>query len=89
VPQPKRVHGYYTMPLLAGGRLVGRVDPARDGRTLIARKLSMNKASVVEPMAQALVDAASWVGCDSVRLEQVEPSDLRPRLEAAIGERSA
>jgi uncharacterized protein len=75
--------------LLAGGRLVGRVDPARDGRTLIARKLSMDKPSAVEPMAQALVGAASWVGCDNVRLEQVEPSDLRPRLEAAIGERSA
>jgi uncharacterized protein len=89
VPQPKRVHGYYTMPLLAGGRLVGRVDPARDGRTLIARKLSMDKPSAVEPMAQALVEAASWVGCDNVRLEQVEPADLRPRLQAALGERGA
>ena len=43
VPQAKRVHGYFTMPLLAGGRLVGRVDPARSGRTLVARKLTLDK----------------------------------------------
>jgi uncharacterized protein len=87
VPQAKRVHGYFTMPLLAGGRLVGRVDPARSGTTLVARKLSLDKPSAAEPMAQALVEAASWVGCDSVKLQQVEPANLEPRLRAALSER--
>jgi uncharacterized protein len=84
VPKHKRVHGYYTMPLLAGGRLVGRVDPAREGTTLVARKLSLDKPAAAEPMAQALTEAASWVGCDAVRLEQVDPAPLRSRLEAAL-----
>jgi uncharacterized protein len=84
VPPAKRVHGYFTMPLLAGGRLVGRVDPAREGRTLIARKLSLDKAAAAEPMARALAEAAQWVGCDSVRLEQVEPTGLEARLRAAL-----
>ncbi len=84
VPQHKRVHGYFTMPLLAGGRLVGRVDPAREGRTLVARKLSLDKPTAAEAMALALVEAASWVGCDSVRLEQVEPAGLESRLRAAL-----
>jgi uncharacterized protein len=84
VPSPKRVHGYYTMPLLAGGRLVGRVDPAREGKTLVARKLSLDKPSAAEPMARALVEAASWVGCDSVRLGPVEPSHLEGRLRSAL-----
>ena len=89
VPPAKRVHGYFTMPLLAGGRLVGRVDPARSGSTLIARKLTMDKPSAAEPMAQALVEAASWVGCDNVKLQAVEPAGLEPRLRSALADRGA
>jgi uncharacterized protein len=89
VPRPKRVHGYFTMPLLAGGRLVGRVDPARSGSTLIARKLTMDKPSAAEPMAQALVEAASWVSCDNVKLQAVEPAALEPRLRSALADRGA
>lgn len=84
VPAAKRVHGYFTMPLLAGGQLAGRVDPARNGTTLIARKLSLEKPAAAEPMAQALVEAASWAGCDSVKLQQVEPSALEGRLRSAL-----
>ena len=89
VPQPKRVHGYFTMPLLSGGRLIGRVDPGRSGSTLIARKLTMDKPAAAEPMAQALVEAASWVGCDNVKLQQVEPPRLEQRLRAALAAQGA
>ncbi len=86
VPQAKRIHGYFTMPLLAGGRLVGRVDPARSGRTLIARKLSLDKPGAAEPMAQALAEAAAWVSCDTVKLQQIEPPQLEARLRSALAE---
>jgi uncharacterized protein len=88
VPKHKRVHGYFTMPLLAGGQLAGRVDPAREGKTLIARKVSLERASAAEPMAQALREAASWVGCDDVRLEQIEPPQHASRLAAALARTS-
>lgn len=84
VPKPKRVHGYFTMPLLAKGRLLGRVDPARSGRTLIARQLSLDTPTAAEPMARALAEAAEWVGCDGVQLDRVEPPNLAPRLTAAL-----
>ena len=84
VPKHKRVHGYFTMPLLADGRLVGRVDPARDGTTLVARQVSLDKAAAAEPMARALREAATWVGCDEVRLERIEPAEHAPRLLAAL-----
>ena len=88
VPKHKRIHGYYTMPLLAGGRLVGRVDPAREGKTLVARKVSLERATAAEPMAQALCEAAAWVGCDDVRLEQIEPAQHASRLAAALSQAS-
>lgn len=84
VPKPKRVHGYFAMPLLTGGRLRGRVDPAREGTTLVARQLSMEGPGAVEPMARALREAAAWVGCDTVRVERCAPEPLRPQLRAAL-----
>ena len=83
VPAPKRVHGYYTMPLLARGRLVGRVDPARSGRTLVARRLSLDTPWAAEAMARALAEAAAWVGCDSVEVGHVVAR--RPGTAAAQG----
>jgi len=84
VPREKRVHGYYTMPLLAGGRIVGRADPARSGRTLVARHVMLDKASAAAPMARALAEAALWVGCDSIRAERVSPAALAQPLLAAL-----
>jgi uncharacterized protein YcaQ len=84
VPKPKRVHGYFAMPLLAGGRLVGRVDPVRHGKVLVARQLSLDTAAAVEPMARALREAAEWVGCTSVELGQVSPPRLAAPLATAL-----
>ncbi|MGW5399038.1 winged helix-turn-helix domain-containing protein [Streptomyces sp. NPDC003952] len=70
VPKPQRIHGYFAMPLLAGGRLQGRVDPAREGTTLVARQLSLTTPKAARPMAEALQEAATWVGCDTVRIDR-------------------
>ena len=84
VPAPKRVHGYYTMPLLAGGKLIGRVDPARSGKTLIARQLTLDTPRAVPQMARALTEAATWVGCNNVALETINPPELQQPLTAAL-----
>ncbi|MDX3232842.1 winged helix-turn-helix domain-containing protein [Streptomyces sp. ME19-01-6] len=84
VPKPKRVHGYFAMPLLSGGRLLGRVDPAREGKTLVARQVSLEGPKAVAPMAQALLEAAGWVGCESVRIERADHPELAAALTAAV-----
>ncbi|MFF4607992.1 winged helix-turn-helix domain-containing protein [Streptomyces sp. NPDC001339] len=88
VPRPRRIHGYFAMPLLAGGRLVGRVDPAREGTTLVARQVSMRNGKAVAPMATALLEAAAWVGCDSVRVERCDDAELAAALRAELRQRS-
>ncbi|UUU41754.1 winged helix-turn-helix domain-containing protein [Streptomyces sp. NBC_00162] len=70
VPKPKRIHGYFAMPLLAGGQLRGRVDPGREGTTLVARQLSLETPGAAAAMAEALWEAARWVGCQEVRVER-------------------
>ncbi|OUC90817.1 winged helix-turn-helix domain-containing protein [Streptosporangium minutum] len=86
VPKEKRVHGYFTMPVLAGGRLIGRVDPAREGSTLVGRQVSLepgvNQRKGVESLADALWEAASWVGCDDVRVDRVDPHLSEPLRHA-------
>ena len=83
VPKPKRVHGYYAMPLLAGGRIVGRVDPKREGRTLHAVQVSVEPRAIAK-MAAALREAAEWVGCDAVALGRVGPAEAAAPLRAAL-----
>ncbi|GGV74132.1 winged helix-turn-helix domain-containing protein [Streptomyces thermoviolaceus] len=89
VPRHKRVHGYYAMPVLAGGRLVGRVDPARAGRTLVARQVTVDGIKAVPAVARALVEAASWVDCTDVRAERVDAPELRAPLERELARLSA
>ncbi|MEU5533820.1 crosslink repair DNA glycosylase YcaQ family protein [Streptomyces sp. NPDC020362] len=80
VPKPKRVYGYFAMPVLAGGRLVGRVDPAREGSTLVAKQVTLDGPKAVPSVAQALIEAATWVNCTDVRVERVDAPELREAL---------
>ncbi|HEY8105858.1 MAG TPA: hypothetical protein VIE46_07095, partial [Gemmatimonadales bacterium] len=59
-------------------------DPAREGRTLVARRVSLAGAGAASQMAQALERAAEWVGCSAVRVERVEPPALGAPLRAAL-----
>lgn len=75
VPKAKRVHGYFTMPVLSGGKLIARVDPSREGQTFVARHVSFESSRVrpadVAGVREALWSAADWVGCTDVRVERV------------------
>lgn len=88
VPAGQRVHGYFAMPVLHAGRLVARVDPAREGTTLIARRVTLHEGAAVdtalEGVARALVEAATWVGASALRLEEVRPAGNVRRLRSLI-----
>ena len=83
VPAGDRVHGYFVMPVLAGGKLVGRVDPGRSGTTLIAKRVSGEPAAAKQ-IARALVEAARWVGCDDVTIAEARPAPFKAALRTAL-----
>lgn len=78
VPAPKRVHGYYVMPILEGDTLVGRVDPKfhRDQGVLEIKrvwwepgvKVTRVRRRSLESAAQGL---ASAVGAGRVELPSI------------------
>jgi uncharacterized protein YcaQ len=83
VPAPDRVHGYFVMPVLAGGKLVGRVDPGRSGTTLVAKRVSGEPAAAKQ-IARALIEAARWVGCDDVTIAEARPAPFKAALRTAL-----
>jgi uncharacterized protein len=83
VAAPDRVHGYFVMPVLAGGKLVGRVDPGRSGTTLVAKRVSGEPAAAKQ-IARALVEAARWVGCDDVTVTEARPAPFKAALRTAL-----
>ncbi len=70
-PKEERVNGYFTMPVLAGGELIGSLDPAREATTLVARHVRLSDASSRDLLESALHEAAMWVGASTTRVESV------------------
>ena len=84
VPAAKRQYGYFAMPVLSGGRIVGRVDPARSGKTFVARRVDVPAAKDVPAVAAAITEAATWVGSSGVVVERVSPESSARALRKAL-----
>ncbi len=83
-PKAKRIFGYFAMPVLAGTRIVGLVDPARVGDALVARQVTLLDPDSSPQVALALTEAATWVGCTRVTVERVEPASSSVALTRAL-----
>ena len=90
-PAPKRRYGYFTLPILRRGALVGRID-AKAHRRAGSFEL---KNLVLEPgvritdrfvrdVAGALQRLANWHGCPQVVLQACEPARFGAALMAEL-----
>jgi len=66
VPKAKREYGYYVLPILAGDRLVGRIEPVHDRRAGVLRVQGVWWEPGVRPvpLAQPLESLAAFLGAD-------------------------
>ena len=86
-PEAQRVFGYYSLPILQGDALVGRVDLKNDRQSGVLRVQSAwaepgAPVDTADRLAAVLRSAADWQGLDSV---QVMPrGTLAPGLAAAF-----
>lgn len=75
VPKPKRVYGYYVLPILHEGRFVGRLDPKFDRQAGCLRIHAIHlepgieaDASLRAGLGDALGDLARFLGADTMEL---------------------
>jgi uncharacterized protein YcaQ len=82
VPQPKRRHGYYVLPILFGDRLVGRIEPRYERRERVLRILGiwfepdfapMATPSFVPALSAALAAYQSFVGARRITWPRTRP----------------
>jgi len=87
VPKEDRRFGYYVLPFLLDGELVGRVDLKADrkGRRLLVQAAHLEPdndvARVARELASELVAIASWLGLDEI--VTMDRGDLATALRTA------
>jgi uncharacterized protein YcaQ len=90
-PAAKRQYGYYVLPILHRGRLVGRLDPKADrkAQTLIVRAIYLEPNQAIDEellagIAGALREFMAFHGSQTLRIDRSEPEDLGPLLLARL-----
>lgn len=93
-PAPKRRYGYFSLPILFGDQLVGRLDAKahRQERLFEIKTIFLEPGvPLSEPLltelSRAIQACANWHQTPNVVVRWSEPADLAPALEAALSVR--
>jgi uncharacterized protein YcaQ len=90
-PAAKRRYGYFTLPILHHGQLIGRLDPKahRAGGVFEVKALHLEPGvtvseELVNDLAAALRRLADWHKTPELVVRQSDPPEFAARLEAAL-----
>jgi uncharacterized protein YcaQ len=90
-PAHRRKYGYYVLPVLRRGELIGRLDAKahrRDG-TFEVKSLHLEdgvrvSAALLSDVARALREAAAWHDTPDVLIRRTAPRELRSALNTLL-----
>jgi uncharacterized protein YcaQ len=92
VPAPRRRYGYYVLPILRRGALVGRLDAKahrRDGvfevKALVLEPAVRPGDALLRDVARAIASCAAWHGTPAVKIGRTVPPSARATLAALAG----
>ncbi len=95
-PEAKRKYGYFTLPVLVRGKLVGRLDAKahRIDGVFEVRALHLETGvnanhTLAEDIAGAIVRCANWHRTPEVRIIKTTPASFRSSLRTAIAQQLA
>jgi hypothetical protein len=91
-PKDEREYGYYVMPILHRGRLVGRIDPKADrtNNVMLINAIYLEPGEamtgeLIADVAAALREFAAFHESDSIQIARFEPEALKELLIREIG----
>lgn len=94
-PAPKRRYGYFTLPILHRGELVGRLDPKAHRQTKIFEVKALHLEpglaitdELVAGIAGALRECAIWHKTPEVVIRHSDPPEFGPLLQRALGDKA-
>lgn len=90
-PQPKRRYGYFTLPILHRGKLIGRLDPKAHRKEGLFEVKSLHlepgviiNDELIEGLASALREFAAWHKTPEVVIRRSDPAKVTALVRRAL-----
>jgi uncharacterized protein YcaQ len=87
-PEPKRIYGYYTLPILIEGKLIGRLDPRYRRKERLLSVQAIHLEPGVRPsirlgtsLAGVLRDFTDFLGGGEIEILATNPATFMPMLQ--------